>query len=288
MKQALYVITSLLLLLAALTSCTTYSKVQKTTDYNFKYEMAKQYYAQGYYNRSAQLITEVLPVMKGTSNGEESLYLAAKAHMKARNYSAAAPIFRKYYTSYPKGKFTEMAQFNCGIALTQLTPQPKLDQTPTYEAVTELQNFIENYPDSPLRYIAQDKIFEMQDILVEKEYLSAKLYYNLGDYIGNGGNGNYKACIVTAENAIKDYPYTKRREEFALLILKAKFALADFSVEEKKEERFHEAIDEYYGFVTEYPESKYLKEAQALYKQAGKYVKKASGNGTTDTENPAQ
>ena len=65
---------------------------------------------------------------------------------------------------------------------------------------------------------------------MEKEYLSAKLYFDLGTYIGNGINGNYGACIVTAENAIKDYPYTTRREDFSMLILKAKFALADLSV----------------------------------------------------------
>ena len=154
---------------------------------------------------------------------------------------------------------------------------PKLDQTPTFEAVTEFQNFIENYPASAKRQMAQDYIFKLQDLLVEKEYLSAKLYYNLGTYTGNGRNGNYGACILTAENAIKDYPYTSRREEFAILILRAKFALARLSVEEKKEERYHNAIDEYYGFVTEYPESKYLKEAQDLFDKARKYVTTEEG-----------
>ena len=57
-----------------------------------------------------------------------------------------------------------------------------------------------------------------------------------------------------------------------MLILKAKFALADLSVEAKKEERFHSAIDEYYGFVTEYPESKYMKEAKSLFEKAKAYL----------------
>lgn len=57
-----------------------------------------------------------------------------------------------------------------------------------------------------------------------------------------------------------------------MLILRAKFALAQLSVESKKEERFHNAIDEYYGFVTEYPESKYMKEAKSLFAKARKYV----------------
>ena len=255
-----------------LVSCGKYDRIVKTQDYEYKYEAAKQYYAEGQYNRAALLLQDVLSVLKGTEQGEESLYLTALCNMKAKNYESAVTVFRKYYQTYPRGKYAEIARFQCAESLYELVNDPKLDQTPTFEAVTEFQNFIENYPASAKRQLAQDYIFKLQDLLVEKEYLSAKLYYNLGAYTGNGRNGNYGACILTAENAIKDYPYTARREEFAILILRAKFALARLSVEEKKEERYHNAIDEYYGFVTEYPESNYLKEAQALFDKARKYV----------------
>ena len=255
-----------------LVSCGKYDRIVKTQDYEYKYEAAKQYYAEGQYNRAALLLQDVLSVLKGTEQGEESLYLTALCNMKAKNYESAVTVFRKYYQTYPRGKYAEIARFQCAESLYELVNDPKLDQTPTFEAVTEFQNFIENYPASAKRQMAQDYIFKLQDLLVEKEYLSAKLYYNLGTYTGNGRNGNYGACILTAENAIKDYPYTSRREEFAILILRAKFALARLSVEEKKVERYHNAIDEYYGFVTEYPESKYLKEAQDLFDKARKYV----------------
>ncbi len=66
----------------------------------------------------------------------------------------------------------------------------------------------------------------------------------------------YEACIITSQNALKDYPYTKLREKFALLVMKSKFELAQQSVEEKKLERFQDAEDECYGFINEYPDSK--------------------------------
>ena len=262
----------LCLLLLIATGCSKYVAVTKTQDYDYKYEMAKQYYAQGQYNRASLLLNDVLTILKGTDQGEESLFLAGPCAMKARNYQSASTIFKKYYQSYPRGRYAEVARFNAGVCLYRITPEPKLDQTDTYAAVTEFQNFIETYPASKYRQQAQDFIFKLQDKLVEKEYLSAKLYYDLGPYIGNGSNGNYQACIVTAENAIKDYPYTSKREDFAILILRAKFALAQHSIESKKEERYHTAIDEYYGFVSEYPESRYMKEAQALFNKAKKYV----------------
>ena len=63
-----------------------------------------------------------------------------------------------------------------------------------------------------------------------KEYLSAKLYYNMGNYLGN----NYQACVITAQNALKDYPYTNLREDLSILILRAKYELAVYSVEDEE------------------------------------------------------
>lgn len=136
--------------------------------------------------------------------------------------------------------------------------------------------FMEYFPGSSRKNIAQDMIFELQDKLVEKEYLSAKLYYDLGSYSGNASysstGNNYLAAIVTAQNVLKDYPYTKKREELSILILRAKYGMAKESVLEKKEERMRETIDEYYAFKNEFPESKYLSEVENIYKDASKYV----------------
>ncbi len=262
-------------LLFIICSCGNYNKILNTHDFDYKYEEAKQYYAEGQYNRAALLFQDVIAMLKGTDKGEESLYLLGMSHYKANNYDAASAVFRKFYQSYPRSYLAEEARFYCGKSLYEGTPEPKLDQSATYEAITEFQNFLDNYPDTPLRERAQNMIFALQDKLVDKEYMSAKLYYDLGSYFGNctSGGSNYQACIVTAENALRDYPYSNRREDFSILLLRAKFELAAQSVEEKKEERYHNALDEYYGFTNEYPESKYLEEAQALYRQASKYVK---------------
>ena len=55
---------------------------------------------------------------------------------------------------------------------------------------------------------------------------------------------------------MKDYPYSRLREDFAVLLMKSKFELAQQSVETKKLERFPDAEDECYGFINEYPDSK--------------------------------
>lgn len=274
MSKTTHLIT-LIVVMLSLYGCNNYNQLLKTSDLGYKYEAAKEYFADGQYNRASQLLQTMVTTMKGSEKGQEALYLFGLCNYYSGNYEMATSIFRKYYQTYPKGIYAEDAYFHSGLSLMKEAPEARLDQTPTYEAVTEFQNFIERYPYSERREIAMQHIFTLQDLLVEKEYLSAKLYYDLGDYFGNcsnDGGSNYQACIITAENAIRDYPYTKLREDFAILILKAKFELAEKSVEAKKEERFHNAIDEYYGFTNEYPESKFMKEAEQLFKKAAKYT----------------
>ena len=260
-----------------LTSCGEYNKVLKSTDYEYKYEAAKNYFAKGQYNRAATLLNELIAILKGTDKAEESLYMLGMSYYNQKDYQTAAQTFIQYYNVYPRGTFTELARFHAGKALYLDTPEPRLDQSGTYSAIQQLQMFMEYFPQSSKKEEAQNMIFALQDKLVMKDYLAAKLYYDLGSYTGNStysttGN-NYLSCIVTAQNALKDYPYTKMREDLSILVLRAKYDMAKASVEEKKEERMRETIDEYYSFKNEFPDSKYTKEVESIYKDANKYVK---------------
>ena len=251
-----------------LESCSEYSNVLKSNDYEYRYEAAKALYADGHYRQAAELFSLLLAPLKGTSYGEESLYMLGESNLKAKDYESAVMFFKKYYQLYPKGSYMELSRYNTGYALYKQTPDIRLDQSSTMEAIKEFQNFLDYCPETTLKEQAHQIIYDMQDKLVQKEYQSAKLYYDLGTYTLNciyGGN-NYEACVVTAQNALKDYPYASAnlREELSILTLRAKYHLARQSVEERRLERFRDAIDEYYAFQNDYPESKYLKEATSI------------------------
>lgn len=242
-----------------LTGCANeFNQVYKTSDYAYKYEYAKESFLKGKYTRATTLLQDLVTLQKGTDNAQESLYMLAMAQYMSRDYESAAATFKKYFASYPKGVYAEKAEFYVGQSLYMSTPEPRLDQTQTVAAIAAFQDFLDLFPDAEDKERAQKRLFELQDKLVQKELYSAQLYYDLGQYFGNcsdGGN-NYEACIITAQNAIKDYPYTALREKFAVLVMKSKYELAQQSVEEKKFERFQDAEDECYGFINEYPDSK--------------------------------
>lgn len=92
-----------------LSSCAhEYNQVLKSGDYTYKYEYAKQSYAQGKYSRAIPLLQELVTMKKGSTEGEECLYMLAMAEYGMKDYETAAEYFKKYYSSYPKGKFAEM------------------------------------------------------------------------------------------------------------------------------------------------------------------------------------
>ena len=273
MKKLTLIATCVALLM---TSCVNeYNQITKSGDYTLKYEYAKQCYAQGKYSRAVPLLQEVVTMKKGSTEGEECLYMLAMAEFGMKDYETASEYFKKYFSSYPKGRYAENAKYYVGESLFQNAPEPRLDQSTTMTAIAAFQEYLDIFPDAHLKSQATSRLYALQDLLVEKEYKSARLYFDLGTYFGNCTNGgnNYEACIVTAQNALKDYPYSNRREEFASLVMKSKYELAKMSVESKQLERYQDAEDECLGFINEYPDSKERSLAEKYIEKCKEYEK---------------
>ena len=274
MKRSIILCTCALVLLC---SCAgEFNKVYKSSDSDYKYEYAKECFARGKFQQAATLLEGLITIKKGTDDAQECLYMLAMAQYCNRDYDAAAATFRKYGSSYPRGIYAESAAFYVGQSLYQSAPEPRLDQTPTIGAINAYQQFLDLHPDSRLRSTAQKRLYELQDKLIQKEYLSAELYYNLGGYFGNinkNDESNYTSCIITAQNALKTYPYCSIREKFALLIMKSKFELVENSTHEKRIDRYRDAEDECYGFINEYPDSKDVRTAEKYIAKCKKVIK---------------
>ena len=271
MKKLTLIVSCVALLM---TSCVNeYNQITKSGDYTLKYEYAKQCYAQGKFSRAVPLLQEVVTMKKGSTEGEECLYMLAMAEFGMKDYETASEYFKKYFSSYPKGRYAENAKYYVGESLFQNAPEPRLDQSTTMTAIAAFQEYLDIFPDAHLKTQATSRLYALQDLLVEKEYKSARLYFDLGTYFGNCTNGgnNYEACIVTAQNALKDYPYSNRREEFASLVMKSKYELAKMSVESKQLERYQDAEDECYGFINEYPDSKERSLAEKYIEKCKEY-----------------
>nr|WP_321451162.1 outer membrane protein assembly factor BamD [uncultured Carboxylicivirga sp.] len=241
-------------------SCSKYQKLLKSQDYELWYTEAMSYYEKEDYTRASTLLSQLINIYRGTDKAEELNYVYANCLYGLGQDSPAGHYYREFVKNFPASDKAEECQYLSAITYYNMSPKPRLDQTPTQQAIQEFQLFINMYPNSPRVAEATRLMDELRDKLVYKSYLNAKLYYDLGDYQGN----NYLSAVIAAQNSLKEFPDTKYREELSFLILESKYIQAVKSIEEKKEERIRETIDEYYSFVNEFPEGKYKKRADKI------------------------
>ncbi len=266
MRTKAYII--LLLLTVFLTGCGEYQKLLKSRDPEEKYQAALRYFNEKQYVKSQTLLDDVSNYYRGTERSEDVLAYLARSYMGQKSYESATSYYQAYIRNYPKGKYAAEAYFQIGHCQYLDSPDARLDQAITRNAIDAFTQFVELYPESPYAEQAYQEMSEMYDKLALKELKSAQLYYNLGTYLGN----NYLSCEITAKNALKNYPSNKYQEDFSWLILQAKYQQLINSFEERKIERARDAQDEYYNFVTEYPNSKHRKDAEKMMQQIRKYT----------------
>ena len=256
------------ILLLGFSACGEYQAILKSKDPDLKYQKALTYFNDKQYVKAQTLLDEVTSYYRGTDRSQDVLVYLSRSYMGQKNYSSAAEYYQAYIRNYPKGRYIIEARFQVGHCYYLDAPDARLDQTETKKAIEFFTQFVEFYPESPYAEQAYQEMNELYDKLAQKEFLSAKLYYNLGTYLGN----NYLSAEIVAKNALKDYPTNKYQEELNWIILQSKYQQLVNSQDSKREERARDTEDEYYSFVTQYPNSKHITAAERIHRELNKIL----------------
>jgi len=249
-------------------SCSQYEKLRKSTDYSLKYRKAFDYYHVGDFVRSGQLFDELVNVYRATNKADTVTFYQAMSYFKQKDFLTASHYFSQHFKDQRQSPFAEESEYLTGYCYYMQSPRAALDQVNTHAAIESFQVFLMRHPESIYADDAQKYMAEMKDKLVDKSYLTAKLYYDLGQY---------KASITALNNSLDDYPETKHREKLMYWLLSSSFLLAENSVPSKMKERFQATVDEYYSFIGEFPQSEYAKDAQRMYNRADRFLKARPG-----------
>ena len=252
------------IIVISLASCSQYEKLRKSTDYQLKYRKAFEYYRAGDFIRSGQLFDDLVNPFRVTNKADTVSFYQAMSYFKQKDYLTASHYFERFYRDYRQSPFAEESEYLTGYCYYMQSPRAQLDQENTNTAIESFQIFLMRHPDSRFAEDAEKYLAEMKDKLVDKSYLTARLYYNLGQY---------KASITALNNSLDDYPETKHREELMYLLLRSSFLLAENSVPARKLERFQSTMDEYYSFIGEFPESRYIRDAQRMYNRTDRFLR---------------
>ncbi len=227
--------------------------------------MATLYYENGKYQKAFPLFEELITVFRGTSKAEDVYYYYAYCNYQLGDYMLAGYHFDNFVRTFPRSTRAQDAQFMNAKCYFLDSAEPSLDQASTYKAIDELQLFINKYPESPKVDECNDLMDRLRYKLETKAYNGAKLYYRLGEH---------KAAIFALRNTLADFPDTRFREELSFMILRSSFLLADNSVAEKKVERFEATLRECDAFMSKFPRSADLKNAESIKNDSKRELEK--------------
>jgi outer membrane protein assembly factor BamD len=259
-NRTILYISAVLILLA---SCSGFEKLVKSTDYELKYTEARRYYDKEDYYRAQVLYDQIAPIFRGTAKADSVYYMQAMSYYMQKDYILAGHYFSTFARTYGASEFVEEADFMAAYCFYHNSPRPELDQDYTIKSIQTFSMYLIKYPNGEKRDEAQMYIEELKNKLVEKSYISARLYYDLE---------RYKASLVALNNSLIDYPDSKYREQIMFMVFKSSFKYAEQSVFIKKKDRFQASLDDFYSFKAEFPESKYMREANRYYAVAAKYL----------------
>ncbi len=256
-------------LIVSLSACSKYQKVLKSTDLDYKYKMANSYYDEGKYLKALPIYEELIAIYRGTSKAEDIYYRYAFCEYYLGDLILANYRFENFSRTYPNSKYLEECDYMAAYCSYLTSPRYSLDQTSTYEAIDELNLFIQRYPESPRVDSCSALLDDLRIKLEKKSFENSKLYFK---------TQYYQSAIVAFNNTLNDFPDTDYKEEILYYLLRAHYKLAANSVELKKQERFENTIKAYIKFADSFPESPNMKKAEDLYEVAQMELKKIKEN----------
>jgi outer membrane protein assembly factor BamD len=228
------------------------SKILKSPDPAFKLRMAEQYFVKKKYSKAQLIFEDIMPYYKTGKEFEDIYYKYAYCAYYQSDYSNAENLFKSYLEIFPNSTKSEEIDYMRAYSFYKQSPKAELDQTNTIKAMGMMQTFINTHPGSARIKEANELIDICRAKLELKDYKSAQLYYDIGQF---------RAAGVSFATLLNTYPESAKGDEYKLMIIKSYYRFAEMSVEEKKVERFTQVINECNEFTDRFPDSKLKKEA---------------------------
>ena len=241
---------------AYLVSCNSQmDKAMKSADKDFILQAANDQFAKKKWANAIQLYERLTNLVAGTDDAANVVFNSAYANYYDKNYKLAGHQFKNFSVTFPQDPRKEEAAYMSAICYYNGSMDYNLDQSSTDLAITELQNFLNDYPDSERSKNIGQMIDELSYKQEFKAYENARQYYKMGDY---------KAANVALENVLNDFPATKLRPNIYDYMMRSKFELAKHSIYDLKQERIDNAIA-YSKFVEkELPGTDFAKDAAKM------------------------
>ena len=248
--------------IVALSSCKSqYEMLLTSNDADLKYEAAFDYFNEGKYSKAGSLFESLSVLTNGTERDDTVRFYWGLSNYKFKDYYTAETNFANFLDVYPRSPFASEARYLRLDCLYRSTLRYELDQMPTYKAITEISEYMIEFPRTPHMEACREMLVDLNERLDKKAYEATRLYYKME---------NYKSARVAFRNVLKDDADNIYREDILYYIAMSSYNYAHMSIPEKQKERYLTFVDDYLNFIGEIPQSHYRKELDTVYRKAQK------------------
>lgn len=241
---------------AVISSCVSQQeRAMRSADKNFILKAANENFAKKKWKNALALYDRLTNLVAGTDDFPNVGFNTAYANYYDENYKLAGHQFKNFAVNFSKDPRAEEASYMSALCYYEGSMDYNLDQSTTETAINELQDFLNNYPNSERSKNIGQLIDELSYKLEFKAYENARQYFKMGDY---------KAANVALDNVLEDFPSTKLRPKIYDYIMKSRYELATKSIYDLKDERIESALSYTKMVEKELPNTEYSKTAADL------------------------
>jgi len=201
-----------------LTQCGSANKGLENPDSLF--EEAMRFFEKKKYVKALEIFEKIKFDFPGSDNIAVVQYHTGLCNYHMKHWQEAENEFQIINRDFNAFNYSEDNQFYLAMATFHQVLIPELDPYQTQSSIEEFEVFLTNFPNSTKLKEAEEKLFELKEMLAKKDYLNGRLYRRMG---------NYASAVIYFKDFEKEFPQSK-----LLPLVKYETALCFFNQNELK------------------------------------------------------
>tara|TARA_Y200000002_G_C22671155_1_gene660091 strand:- start:921 stop:1667 length:747 start_codon:yes stop_codon:yes gene_type:complete len=194
-----------------LSSCGITSAFDDNSSYQKRFEDGLSFFENEKYVQSSQQFNIIVQRASHTDLGDDALFFLAESFFLNEDYALALIEYENLVSKMGFSPYIEKSRWRICESLTYLSPNFFHDQESSFKAISQIQDFIDDYPDSEYAKDADKLLNSLRTRLAEKNIETGKLYIKLKAY---------DSAIISFNNVINNYYDTKFYSEANLEVLR--------------------------------------------------------------------
>jgi outer membrane protein assembly factor BamD len=202
--------------------------------YKTRFDDGLAFFEEENYVKASQQFSIIVDRASHTDLGDDALFFLAESYFLNKDYDLALVEFEKLVSRMGFSPYIEKSRWRICETLMLLSPNFYHDQESSKKAITQIQEFLDDFPNSEYSKDADKLINELRTRLAEKNMETGKLYVKLKAY---------DSAIVSYKIVVNEFYDTKFLNDANMEIIRclalqkksdeAKQFLTDLEVNEK-------------------------------------------------------